>query len=330
MTADLEPIPAYSAVPAVLVGDEQVALLKRTLAAEANLTDDELALFVNVARRRGLDPFTGQIHATKRQGRLVIQTGIDGFRVTAERTGRYGGELPYEWCGPDGVWVDVWLNDGPPAAARAAVVRRDHTQPTSAVAHWTGYVQLTRDGHPAARWATDPAGMLAKCALSLALRKAFPADLSGIYTDDEMGQADNDPPPTVETVDTQQPQRSRRPATPEAQPDRPTGAQNRKLQTLFGVHGVNDRRERLTITSTLAGRDIGSTSDLSVMQMSKVIDRLVELIEIGPTLQEAYAALVAGGDDEATVDAEGLTADDQAGAEGERADGLVFDIDVQP
>ena len=159
---------------------EQTQLISTTIAP--GCSNDELRLFAYACQRTGLDPFSKQIYALKRGGKMTIQAGIDGLRSIAERTGQLDGSESY-WCGDDGVWVDVWLNSKPPAAAKTVLHRKGATHPFVGVARFADY------NAGQGLWSKMPATMIAKCSEALALRKAFPADLSGVYSTDEMDQA---------------------------------------------------------------------------------------------------------------------------------------------
>lgn len=163
---------------------ESVDLIKTQIAKGAN--DAELALFLAQCQRTGLDPFSRQIYWIKRGAQASTQVSIDGFRVIAERSGEMDGQ-DVSWCDSDGLWRDVWLETKAPAAARVLVYRKGCSKPFPGIAKWAEYSQNSP------MWTKMPANQLAKCAEALALRKAFPHQLSGLYTPDEMAQAGGEP-----------------------------------------------------------------------------------------------------------------------------------------
>jgi phage recombination protein Bet len=177
---------------------QQIAVLEAG-GIDGDVSDAELAAFLHECQRRKLDPFTRQIYLIgrydSRKGRKVYrsQTSIDGFRLIARRAADKSGiDYSYEdtiWFDEQGKRHEIWLSDKPPAGAKVVVIRNGSR--FDAVARFGAYVQMDRNGNPTGQWRNMADVMVAKCAEALALRKAFPEDLGGIYTEEEMAQADN-------------------------------------------------------------------------------------------------------------------------------------------
>lgn len=179
----------------------QVVVVRNAICVGA--TDAELEFFLATCRRVALDPFARQIWFVKRPQRVTDdrgndqwidvgrpETGIDGYRTIAERTGDYAGQSPMQWCGEDGKWLDVWLKNTPPAAAKATILRRSFTEPLVNIAVFSEFCPVFRNGKTPQMWQKMPANQIAKCAEAGGFRRAFPRDLSGLVTDTEMEHVD--------------------------------------------------------------------------------------------------------------------------------------------
>ncbi len=195
MTAALAKVPTVTEIaptyqPAPLAFSEaQEQLIRDTFANGAS--QSEFLVLMEVAKARRLNPFLRQIHFVKRwNGQLkrdtwASQASIDGLRAIAERTGKYDGQDEPEFTMDE---------SGKIVSCKVKIYRKDWGRPAVGVAYWSEYVQTTREGGPTRFWQTMPRVMLSKCAEAIALRKAFPEDMSGLYTAEEMQQADNDRP----------------------------------------------------------------------------------------------------------------------------------------
>jgi len=183
---------------------EEIALIHRTFMAEAS--KDDVALFIATCERTGLDPFARQIMASsrnsQRDGKWVTLwtwlVTIDGLRKIAVDSGDYEGQEGPWWCGEDGIWHEVWTKPTPCFAAKVLVHRKGFRTGLSGIAKYGSYVQKKKDGQPNNVWQNLGDHMTAKCAEALALRRAYPNEMAGLYTSDEMAQNGFEPPAPVD------------------------------------------------------------------------------------------------------------------------------------
>lgn len=161
----------------VVITNEQTELIKRTICQGA--TDQEMKLYFYDCTRRGVHPMDRLIHFTKRAGKYTPITSIDFMRQRAQASGVFVGEDEP---------VYTYLPSGAVDTCLYAVYRLVHGQryKWTATARWDEYYPGDQMGF---MWKKMPTLMLAKCAEALALRKAFPAELQGLYVKEEMDQA---------------------------------------------------------------------------------------------------------------------------------------------
>ena len=301
---DLEPVAVTpgGAVPAVRPDQadwtpEQAAALDAIGVGKA--PREQQRLFLAQCQRTGLDPFARQIHMIERrsknkqgqwESKWTIQTGIDGFRLMAERSGVWAGTSEPQWCGEDGQWSDVWLGPGKPAAARVLVYRSDKAMPFVGLCVFTEYDQGN------SMWETKPAHQIAKCAEAQAYRKAFPQDMSGLYITEELPAPETRPavntarlmpkPVTAERVTPQGGYTNADPETGEIlEDDRDARAQTlARIGDLFDAAGITDPDQRLlwvnqelALADMLNGRPVNTAADLTPDQAHAIIERLETL-----------------------------------------------------
>jgi phage recombination protein Bet len=155
---------------------EIVATLKQTVAQ--GLSDPEFALFAEHCKGTGLNPFKKEVWAIKAGGRLQVMTGINGYWQIANRHPQFDG-AETGMINKAGEWVkSVPGNDFLGAWCR--VYRKDRKIAMEGEAFLSDYQKNTPI------WTQTPRIMIKKVAESIALRKAFPQELNGTYTEEEM------------------------------------------------------------------------------------------------------------------------------------------------
>ncbi len=159
---------------------------------------EQVKLFALFCKKKGLDPITGQVFLMARRTynkdsklydtKYSYQTGIQGYRITAERTGKYAGNDDYLF--DEGLTMFQMLKENRqiPTTATATIYKLIGNQrvPYTASAYWDSYCPPEKQNF---MWIKMPFLMLGKCAEALAFKKAFPDKMEGLYIHEEMQNA---------------------------------------------------------------------------------------------------------------------------------------------
>jgi len=151
---------------------EQIELVKKTVAK--NSTDDELQMFLHLAKKYDLDPLAKQIWFIKYRSNdaPLMFTSRDGYLKIAHDSGQFDGINSYT------------LDDdnGNPVKAICEVWRKDMSHSFKAEVKFKEYG--AKKSNPI--WREYPSAMLIKVAEVFALKRAF--SISGLVTSEEMEQ----------------------------------------------------------------------------------------------------------------------------------------------
>lgn len=158
-----------------------------------NPPDHAIRLLEETCERTGLSWKQRHVYLIQRGGKWQVTVSIDGFRLIANQDPEYAGQDGPLWCmAPDGAWTDI-PPDKEPYACKVGAVRNK-----AGVLSTTWGVAKFKDYNPGmGLWKKFPSTMIAKCAEMLALRKALPGKLGGLYGVEEMDQAEQKTKPTV-------------------------------------------------------------------------------------------------------------------------------------
>jgi phage recombination protein Bet len=166
-----------------LIAKEQSQELAKILTPEVikkyicpNATQQEIFMFLQIAKMYQLNPFKREIYLVKYEG--YPAQNVVGYETYLKRAARTG-----EWTGMR-VWTDGKI---PELIAKIEINKKGWDKPFYHEVDYTEYVQHKKDGTITKFWKEKPKTMLKKVVVSQAFRMAFPDEFGGMpYTVEEM------------------------------------------------------------------------------------------------------------------------------------------------
>lgn len=159
-----------------LINDETLISHLDNIGLTSKLSKGEKDTFLQIAKAFNLNPFKREIHVSKYGEQMSIITGYEVYIKRAERSGLLDG-----WkCITSGSIKEGNLK------ALLTIYRKDRNHPFEWEAHYSEFVQTTRDGKVTKFW-EKAEFMTKKVAIAQGFRLCFSDELGGMpYTQDEL------------------------------------------------------------------------------------------------------------------------------------------------
>lgn len=183
----------------------QIDTIKETVAKGA--TNEELFMFLSLAKKYELDPFAKEIWFIKdKSGKVMIQAGRDGFLKTAQRDARFKGIASFPVYSNDEFEINPTAGEvkhKPNFKERGeligawARVEKEGITPYVSFADFKEYYAGYKDENGKIKtgqygqmkpqiWDLKPSMMIQKVAQTIALRMTF--GINGMYSPEEVGE----------------------------------------------------------------------------------------------------------------------------------------------
>ena len=162
-----------------------------------NVTDQEVAMFLNLCKFQKLNPFLREAYLIKYGSQpATIVTGKEAITKRAMRSPNYAGQQAgVVVLTEDGTLENrigsIVLEDETLVGGWAKVFVKGYEYPIEITVAFDEYVGRKSSGEINSQWSKRPATMIRKVALVQALREAFPEDLAGMYSTEEMNVDDS-------------------------------------------------------------------------------------------------------------------------------------------
>ncbi|MCF0159071.1 MAG: phage recombination protein Bet [Veillonella sp.] len=170
-----------------------------------NFSDQDILLFIALCEKQGIDPWQGDAYLIKysRNASDPAQTvvGKNFYMKRADLFEDYDGiEAGIIVYGEEGKEIregSHWDKDLETLVGGWCKVFRKDRKPHFVSVALEEYIGRKQDGSPNSMWASKPATMIRKTAISQALRECFPNRFAGTYEPEELSIPDADVPQSL-------------------------------------------------------------------------------------------------------------------------------------